>query len=349
MSGGEPVLQLSEITFRYRVPNWPKPWKKRLGAGIHKVNLEVHSGSILGLIGPNGAGKTTLLHTIAGLHRHDTGDIRLVGQDREMLGWANAQRHIGLMPERVNWSGTSTPREALQRIVTMRGEKQTPEQLLDLVGMRSRMDTPLDNMSQGMKQRLSLACALLGSPDILLLDEPMNGLDPVAQAAFRRLLRNLADSGVAIIVSSHNLQEMELFVDSLAILHRGQMVAYGSLNEVEKALGCSPSLLVAGNGWCPPSAGSFGTGVTMEMIEPWHGEEWRFTLHRNDGWTSDEKHDVLQAIEGSGGRISLLQTVLPSLEDLLSAATGESADEIGFEIASDSMIPVRTWEVGEDE
>jgi ABC-type multidrug transport system ATPase subunit len=343
------VLQLSEITFRYRVPNWPKPWKKRLGAGIHNVNLEVHPGSILGLIGPNGAGKTTLLHTIAGLHRHDTGDIRLVGQDREMLGWANAQRHIGLMPERVNWSGTSTPREALQRIVTMRGEKQTAEELLELVGMRSRMDTPLDNMSQGMRQRLSLACALLGSPDILLLDEPMNGLDPVAQAAFRRLLRNLADSGVAIIVSSHNLQEMELFVDSLAILHRGQMVAYGSLNEVEKALGCSPSLLVAGNGWCPPSAGSFGTGVTMEMIEPWHGEEWRFTLHRNHGWTGDEKHDVLQAIEGEGGRISLLQTVLPSLEDLLSAATGESADEIGFEIASDSMIPVRTWEVGEDE
>lgn len=349
MSGGEPVLQLSEVTFRYRVPNWPKPWKKRLGAGIHKVNLKVHSGSILGLIGPNGAGKTTLLHTIAGLHIHDTGDIRLVGQDREMLGWANAQRHIGLMPERVNWSGTSTPREALQRIVTMRGEKQTAEELLELVGMRSRMDTPLENMSQGMRQRLSLACALLGSPDILLLDEPMNGLDPVAQAAFRRLLRNLADSGVAIIVSSHNLQEMELFVDSLAILHRGQMVAYGSLNEVEKALGCSPSLLVAGNGWCPPSAGSFGTGVIMEMIEPWHGEEWRFTLHRNHGWAGDEKHDVLQAIEGEGGRISLLQTVLPSLEDLLSAATGESADEIGFEIASDSMIPVRTWEVGEDE
>jgi ABC-type multidrug transport system ATPase subunit len=231
----------------------------------------------------------------------------------------------------------------------MRGEKQTPEELLELVGMRSRMDTPLDNMSQGMRQRLSLACALLGSPDILLLDEPMNGLDPVAQAAFRRLLRNLADSGVAIIVSSHNLQEMELFVDSLAILHRGQMVAYGSLNEVEKALGCSPSLLVAGNGWCPPSAGSFGTGVTMEMCEEWHGEEWRFTLHRNHGWTGDEKHDVLQAIEGEGGRISLLQTVLPSLENLLSAATGESADEIGFEIASDSMIPVRTWEVGEDE
>lgn len=349
MGKGEPLLHLSGVSFRHRLANWRRPWKKKFGAGIHKVDLRVEAGSILGLIGPNGSGKTTLLHTIAGLHTHSSGEIRLSGQPREILGWANSQRRIGLMPERVNWSGTSTPREVLARLVTIRGEGQRPEELLTLVGMRSRMDTPLENMSQGMRQRLTLACALLGSPDILLLDEPMNGLDPVAQAAFRRLLRDLADAGAAIIVSSHNLAEMELFVDSLAILHRGQMVASGGLGDVEAALGCSPSLLIAGNGWCPPSSRSFGAGISMEKLEPWPDEEWRISLHRNRGWSSAERHLIVSAISEAGGEVGLVQVVIPTLEEMLSAATGESADTIGLEVGAESMLPVKKWEVGEDE
>ena len=349
MGDGEPRLLLSAVTYRHPLTNWWRPWKKRLGAGIHDVDLRVEAGSIIGLIGPNGSGKTTLLHTIAGLHRHTSGEVRFSGMPRELLGWANSQRHIGLMPERVNWSGASTPREVLSRLATIRGEGGTPEELLTLVGMRSRMDSPLDNMSQGMRQRLTLACALLGSPDILLLDEPMNGLDPVAQAAFRRLLRQLADSGTTIIVSSHNLAEMELFVDSLAILHRGQMVAYGGLGEVESALGCSPSLLVAGSGWHPPSSLSFGRGISLERLEAWPDEEWRFTLRREGGWNSEERHSILRAITESGGKVGLMQVVVPTLAAMLSAATGESADTIGLEVGGERMLPVRRWEVGEDE
>ena len=349
MRGGAPLLSLSAVTYRHRLPNWRRPWKKRFGAGIHDVNLQVHSGSILGLIGPNGSGKTTLLHTIAGLNAQHRGDIRFSGQNREMLGWANAQHHIGLMPERVNWSGASTPREVLERLVTIRGGGETSEELLKIVGMSSRMDTPLDNMSQGMRQRLTLACALLGRPDILLLDEPLNGLDPVAQAAFRHLLRELANRGVAIIVSSHNLHEMELFVDSLAILHRGQMIASGTISEVEKILGCEPSLIVAGKGWCPPSANSFGRNISLEISDAWPDEDWRIILHNRGGWSSDERHAVLQSIEEAGGEISLLQTALPTLEEMLAAATGESADTVGLEVGDDSMIPLRKWEASEDE
>ena len=349
MGEGAPLLSLSGVTYRHRLTKWHQPWKKRFGAGIHNVDLEVSRGTILGLIGPNGSGKTTLLHTIAGLNEQQKGDVQIFGQDREMLGWSNSQRHIGLMPERVNWSGTNTPREVLNRLITIRGEGGDSEKMLKTVGMSNRMDTPLDNMSQGMRQRLTLACALLGKPDILLLDEPLNGLDPVAQAAFRHLLRELADNGVAIIVSSHNLHEMELFVDSLAILHRGQMVASGSLSEVEKMLGCDPYLIVAGNGWCPPSDNSFGRGISIKKCDEWAGEEWRFTLHKKGGWSSNERHDILQSIEESGGEICLLQTVLPTLEEMLAAATGESVDTVGLEVGDDSMIPLRKLRVEEDE
>lgn len=349
MTDGAPALWLGEVTYRHRLPNWRRPWKKKFGHGIHLVNLELQPGSILGLIGPNGSGKTTLLHTIAGLHNHSHGDILIHGTSRQNLSWEEAQSHIGLMPERVNWSGSTTPREVLTRYSTMRGEEKGVEELLTLVGLKSRIDSPLDSMSQGMKQRLTLACALLGSPRILLLDEPMNGLDPVAQAAFRRLLRELAERGTAIIVSSHNLHEMELFVDSLAILHRGQMVASGSLYQVERSLGCSPSLVIAGTGWRPPSASSFGAGVTRKEDETWPGEDWRFSLRRQTGWNATERQKLVQSITDAGGKISTIQSVLPTLEEMLTAATGESAETVGLEISDGSIIPVKTWEVGEDE
>ncbi len=349
MQKGEPALSLSGVAYRYQLTNWLTPWKKKWGAGIHDVDLMVESGSILGLIGPNGSGKTTLLHTIAGLHGRHKGTIKFLGQDRRKLGWESAQNHIGLMPERVNWSGTTTPHEILNRLITMRGLHESPNNLLKIVGMSKRMYTPLDNMSQGMKQRLTLACALLGNPEILLLDEPLNGLDPVAQAAFRKLLRDLANRGTTVIVSSHNLNEMELFVDSLAILHRGQMVASGSISEVQNILGCQPQLVVAGNGWCPPSSGSFGRGIVLEKCEPWPGEEWRISLHKNGSWSSKQRHNILDSIEGSGGKICLLQMVQPTLEDMLSAATGETADTIGLEVGDDSLIPLKKLGVREDE
>jgi ABC-type multidrug transport system ATPase subunit len=343
-----PLLSLEGVTYRHPVREPRRPWRFRPSAGIHSIDLDVDAGTILGLIGPNGAGKTTLMHTIAGLNPHRIGAIRIAGNRRRKSSWSNYQRRIGLMPERVNWSGNATPKQVLERLVTMRGEGDVAE-LLALVGLSGRADSKLDEMSQGMRQRLSLAAALLGNPEVLLLDEPMNGLDPVAQAAFRGMLRSLAERGVAIIVSSHNLNEMERLVDSVAILYRGQMVAAGRIGEVERALGCEQRLLVAGNGWVPPSAASFGRGVEMRHIEQKNDEEWRIELRTDSTWTPEARHNILDAIQTSGGRVHLIQTISPTLEELLAAATGEDPELVGLQVGGDAMIPVRTWEVSEDE
>ncbi len=348
MGGKWPLLSLEGVTYRHPVRMKRRPWRFQPGAGIHSIDLEVEAGTIFGLIGPNGSGKTTLMHTIAGLNPHRSGAIRIAGKRRRKSSWSDYQRRIGLMPERVNWSGSATPKQVLERLVAMRGEGNVAD-MLALVGLSGRADSQLDAMSQGMRQRLSLAAALLGNPDVLLLDEPMNGLDPVAQAAFRGMLRSLADRGVAIIVSSHNLNEMERLVDSVAILYRGQMVAAGRIDEVERALGCEKRLLVAGNGWVPPSAASFGRGVEMRHIEPKSDEEWRIELRTDTGWSTEARHNLLTSIQSSGGRVHLIQTVSPSLEELLAAATGEDPEIVGLEVGGDAMVPVRTWEVGEDE
>ena len=107
-------------------------------------------------------------------------------------------------------------------------------ELLDLVGLGVRGLDDLSTFSQGMKQRLSLATALLGEPEILLLDEPLNGLDPVAQGAFRTLLRQLAERGTSIVVSSHTLSDLERIADEFVLLHHGRIVGKGTLFEIER-------------------------------------------------------------------------------------------------------------------
>jgi len=226
----ESILSLSDVTYRHQVRDtstW-KPWVKRDGAGIHSIDLEINKGVILGLIGPNGAGKTTLLRVISGIFTHD-GNIDKSIETR--------RSNIGHMPEQVRWEGRSTVAETLTAMSLMHGSEVDVDKLLKRVGLSSRSDLILDNLSQGMRQRLSLACALLGKPRILVMDEPLNGLDPLAQRAFCNLLKQLASKGVAIIISSHQVAEMADLVDRIALLHHGQLLIEGTINSVKDALG----------------------------------------------------------------------------------------------------------------
>ena len=155
------------------------------GAGIHSIDLELKKGNILGLIGPNGAGKSTLMRAICGLY------------DCEGFDKTRSKRRaaIGYMPEQVRWEGRMTVKNALQSIALMRNEQIDLDPIIKIVGLQSRADYVLDTLSQGMRQRLSLACALIGNPEILVMDEPLNGLDPLAQRAFCNLLKQLANKG----------------------------------------------------------------------------------------------------------------------------------------------------------
>ena len=169
----ETILSLSEVSWRHQVRDFSswKPWAKRDGAGIYSIDLEIKSGTILGLIGPNGAGKTTLMRAICGLYDCE-------GFDKSC---ETRRVEIGYMPEQVRWEGRITVNHALKSIAMMRDDSVDVESLIQTVGLSSKSDQMLDNLSQGMRQRLSLACALIGNPKLLVMDEPLNGLDPLAQ------------------------------------------------------------------------------------------------------------------------------------------------------------------------
>ena len=224
----EPALTLTNVSWRHKIRDFStwKPWAKRDGPGIHSINLEIKPGIILGLIGPNGAGKSTLMRAICGLYDCD-------GFDKSSSSRRNG---IGYMPEQVRWEGRISVRESLRTIAMMRVEEVDLENIIQTVGLSSKSESYLDDLSQGMRQRLSLACALLGDPKILVMDEPLNGLDPLAQRAFCNLLRNLASKGVAIMISSHQVADLESLVERIALLHHGQLLIEGTLPDVRKKL-----------------------------------------------------------------------------------------------------------------
>jgi ABC-type multidrug transport system ATPase subunit len=207
-----------------------KPWAKITGPGIYSIDIEILPGTILGLIGPNGAGKTTLLRVISGIYNPD-GQISMDDETR--------RETIGYMPEQVRWEGRMTVHECLKTISTM-NEGADVWPLIRKVGLANKSETKLDELSQGMRQRLSLACALLGKPKILVMDEPLNGLDPLAQRAFCNLLKDLAAKGVAIVISSHQVAELSELVDRVALLHHGQILTEGTIANIENALDLEP-------------------------------------------------------------------------------------------------------------
>lgn len=203
---------------------------------VRDASFTVQPGSVTALIGPNGSGKTTLLLMLATLLRPDAGTIRIAGHDpvadpravRQAMGW---------MPDVLGSWGTVTVRRALE--VTGRLYELTPEQararasaLIELVGLQELADRPSRVLSRGQKQRLSLARALVHEPRVLLLDEPASGLDPAARVELRELVRRLAGDGVAVLVSSHVLAELDEMADAAVYLDRG---ATASAERVERS------------------------------------------------------------------------------------------------------------------
>ena len=195
---------------------------------LREVSLTVHKGQIVGLIGPNGAGKSTLLNLIAGLILPDEGHVTVCGHPARSIA---ARRGLGYMPEHPVFPGLYTARAILRYHGALLGFSSTvirrqTDKSIEQLQMQEFIDRPASDFSQGMKQRLALAIAMMNDPQLLLLDEPSNGLDPIGIIQLRDLLKQLRDSGAAIVISSHRLGEMEKLTSDYIFMHRGRIVSF---------------------------------------------------------------------------------------------------------------------------
>lgn len=210
------------------------------GAAVDGLSFEVAEGDVSGLLGPNGAGKTTAIRVLLGLARPTAGTTRLLGAAPGTPEFATMVHQVGSLIEGPSLYGRATARQNMQIEADALGlsdARRQIDELLGLVGLSARADTKAASFSLGMKQRLGLALSLLGSPKLVVLDEPTNGLDPAGIVEIRQLIKQLPERGTTVLVSSHLLSEVQLMCDRAAILQRGKLIAEGTIDELLLANG----------------------------------------------------------------------------------------------------------------
>ncbi len=235
-NGTHPPAVETPLLLCQRVSKWYGPV-----IGVNQVTLELRPG-ITGLVGANGAGKSTLMRLITGQLRPDLGRVQVLGRD----AWtAAAKRQVGFCPETDSFYEEMSGRRFVETMARLCGypaaeARERAEQALQRVRMAGRAERALAGYSKGMRQRIKLAQALLNDPPLLVLDEPLSGIDPVGRAEFIDLFRDLAGRGKCLLLSSHELDELEKLTDHVAIMARGRIAAVGPVAQIRDRLDDTP-------------------------------------------------------------------------------------------------------------
>ncbi len=227
------VIQVDQVKKTFREGFF----RRRQVEALRGVTFDVPRGSIFGLLGPNGAGKTTLIKILLGIVRRSEGKASVLGY---AAGHRKAREQIGYLPENHRIPRHLTGNSALEYYgclsgMTVSAVKQNRAGLLQTVGLAEWGTTSVANYSKGMLQRLGLAQAMLHEPDLIVLDEPTDGVDPVGRTEIRAVLKSLQRQGTTIFLNSHLLQEVELTCDRVAIMAKGQLRTVADVSELTKA------------------------------------------------------------------------------------------------------------------
>ena len=223
---------------------------------VHDLSLEIPAGQVFGLIGPNGAGKTSTIRVLATLQEPTYGEVRVGGFDVAEQA-DEVHRILGYMPDLAPVHDDLKVWEMLDMFAAAHGvarseRKRRVAECLDMVSMQKKRDVKGKALSRGMMQRVVLAKTLLHKPNVLLLDEPASGVDPVARIEFRRIMRRLANEGKSVLVSSHILTELADMCDAIGVMRDGRMVVHGKINDIVSKM--QPKRIVEID--CPGSAAS---------------------------------------------------------------------------------------------
>ncbi len=223
------VLEVEKLAKTFR-----KPFTGKKVDAVRGVSFQVRAGEIFGFLGPNGAGKTTTIKMLTGLIAPTSGKASLLGTP---VPSPDAMGRVGFLPENPYVYPYLTPREFVSMCgrlngVGGRGYFAKVEKVIARVGMSEAIDRSVQNLSKGMLQRVGLAAALIHEPELLILDEPMSGLDPVGRKEVRDLILDERDAGRTVFFSSHILSDVEMLCDRVCILKKGEVVVAGTMNEL---------------------------------------------------------------------------------------------------------------------
>jgi ABC-2 type transport system ATP-binding protein len=297
------VVETSKLTKSYDTGSFLP--KRRVA--LEGLDLKVEEGEIFGLIGPNGAGKTTTLKLLMGLVFPTAGEARILGR---AVGDLEVKRQIGYLPEHPYFYDYLTGRELLHYFgqlfgMSRRERDSRSEELLAKVRMTEAADMPLRKYSKGMTQRLGIAQALMNRPRLVLLDEPMSGLDPVGRREMTLLIRELREAGTSVFFCSHILPDVEALCDRVAILNRGKLVEVGRLSEILDVSVRSVELVAEG---VREDVEKKIAGSTLEVRR--RGERCHISFPGRA-----ELDAALPVLLGSGARVVSVNPLAETLED----------------------------------
>ncbi|WP_436923268.1 ABC transporter ATP-binding protein [Halosimplex amylolyticum] len=292
---------------------------KRFGdvAALRGVDMTVEDGDVFGFLGPNGAGKTTTIDILLDFVRPTAGSAEVLGMDAREESETIRER-LGVLPDGYDLYDRLTGRQHLEFVAEAKRADPDVEALLDRVGLDAEdADRKAGGYSRGMQQRLALAMALVGEPDLLILDEPSSGLDPNGARLMRRIVREENERGATVFFSSHILGQVEAVCDRVAILQDGQIVAEDSVEGLRAATDTGTRLVVS----VAPDEAERAADAARELAVV-DGA----TVEGDDLVVScegDAKMDVLTAIEDAGVEVDDFETREASLEDLFAAYTDD--------------------------
>jgi ABC-2 type transport system ATP-binding protein len=217
--------------------------RKRYGAvaAVDGVTFDVQPGEVFGLLGPNGAGKTTTVECVIGLREPDSGDVTVAGIDRRAHP-ADVKRRIGAALQTTALQDAITTREAVALFAALYGAPEAPETVLKRFGLDALANTRFGVLSGGQQQRLALALAFVSQPAVVVLDEPTAGLDPRSRRELHAEIAAMRESGRAVLLTTHDVDDAEAICDRVAIIARGTIVAMGSPRELVARSGGTPTI-----------------------------------------------------------------------------------------------------------
>jgi len=301
----------------FAVTSLRKQFSTRLGrteaVALDGVDLEVPRGEAFGLIGPNGAGKTTFIKCLLAISRPDSGEVSLLGGRPED---PRTRARVGYLPERLTLPGAWTARAFLASVARMKG--LAPGQagldgLLGRVGLAEVGERRIRGFSKGMRQRLGLAAALVGTPDLLMLDEPTDGVDPLGRVEIRQLLAAELARGATLFINSHLLSETERICTRIGILSRGRLVRSGTLEALTAVQQRWRVRFAAGPELAPGPLLALG-------FEPVEGGAWEIAAP-----DAPALNRALDGARASGALLVALERASRDLEDVLTEALAAGA------------------------
>lgn len=300
----DPVIQTEHLTKRYGD-----------FVAVDDLNLDVQQGEVFGLLGPNGSGKTTTILMLLGLTEPSAGRVRVLGFDpvRRPL---SVKARVGYLPDQIGFYDHLTAHENLAYIARLNGLPRAEatariEDAVERMGLEAVLDKPVATFSRGMRQRLGVAEQLLKQPQIVIMDEPTVGLDPEAARRFLRIIEELKQEGITVLLSSHLLPQVQAVCDRVALFHRGRIALEGTVSQLaRRVLGGAYHVRLQVEGDSDTLQDALGA-VPGVLNVARDNKDW-YVLESQQ----DLRPEAAQAVVQAGGRLRALAVEEPSLDDI---------------------------------